>query len=108
MAAQEWTEPPFGHPCWINIFASDVPRARRFYQQAFGWKFRDSTTDEDGQYEPAEEVAHFDLGDRCPAGGITRVEEGKFVKTGGTGGVALYLIVDDLKQAMKVLIKDEA
>jgi hypothetical protein len=34
-------QPAIGSPAWIRIPASDVPRAQKFYQEVFGWKFHD-------------------------------------------------------------------
>ena len=54
----------------------------------------------DGIEEDPAQIAHFDLGSTCPAGGITRVSE--VVPTKGKGGTVLYLMVNDLEAAMKV------
>jgi predicted enzyme related to lactoylglutathione lyase len=34
-------QPAIGSPAWIRIPASNVPRAQKFYQEVFGWKFHD-------------------------------------------------------------------
>ncbi|KIW11028.1 hypothetical protein PV08_10327 [Exophiala spinifera] len=99
MAAQ-WTPPPNGHPCWINIFATDVQRARTFYKTVFDWDFRCEST---GEEEDPTEVAHFSFGDTCPGGGITRVDQ--VAQTRGKGGVVLYLSVDNLETAMEVRLR---
>jgi len=31
-------EAPVGAPCWIELFTSDVPKARAFYAALFGWE----------------------------------------------------------------------
>ncbi len=82
--SSEWTPPADGAPCWINIFATDVIRgehfitsllastnpdqhsARKFWSEALGWKFRESTTHMDGTEENPEEIAHFEHGANCP------------------------------------------
>lgn len=98
--ASQWTPPPDGTPCWINIFATDVPRARAFYSSALGWTFRESTRRMDGTEEDPSQIAHFDLGSTCPAGGITKVGEVK--KTDGKGGNVMYLYVNNLAGTEKV------
>ena len=35
-----------GEPCWVDYFASDVPRARAFYEQLFGWTAEESRSGE--------------------------------------------------------------
>ncbi|KAJ9636183.1 hypothetical protein H2204_005455 [Knufia peltigerae] len=102
MTTTKWTPPPNGHPCWINVFATDVQRARTFYHSVFDWKFRDSTTRMDGTEEDPTKIVHFSFGDGCPGGGITKVDQ--VVKTNGKGGVVLYLMVDDLEGAMKKIV----
>jgi predicted enzyme related to lactoylglutathione lyase len=115
--SSEWTPPADGAPCWINIFATDVTRgehaftllattnpdqhsARKFWSEALGWKFRESTTRMDGTEENPEEIAHFEHGANCPGGGITKVDE--VVRTEGKGGNVLYLYVNDLGATEKV------
>ena len=29
---------PLGAPCWVDLWTSDVARARRFYAELFGWE----------------------------------------------------------------------
>ncbi|RMZ88327.1 hypothetical protein DV736_g4438, partial [Chaetothyriales sp. CBS 134916] len=100
--ATEWVAPPSGTPCWINLFATDVSRAQRFYEDAFGWKFRDLTKPHHGTSKDPNEIALFEFGSRSPGGGITRVDQ--VVSTKGKGGAVLYLIVDDIDAAMKKVI----
>ena len=54
----------------------------------------------DGTEEDPSQIAHFDLGSNCPAGGITKV--GEVTKTKGRGGNVMYLYVSDLAGAEKV------
>lgn len=69
--------------------------ARKFYEEVFGWKIRDE--------QGATEFVHFTTPDpNGPSGGIMRVAEAAHVKTKGSGGVVLYLTVDDLKTACEV------
>ena len=36
--------PAIGSPAWIRIPATDVPRAQKFYEEVFGWKFHDQSS----------------------------------------------------------------
>ena len=54
----------------------------------------------DGTEEDPNEIAHFDLGSNCPAGGITKVDDVK--KTEGKGGNVMYLYITDLEATEKV------
>ncbi len=54
----------------------------------------------DGVEEDPSDIAHFDLGSNCPAGGITKVSE--VTRTQGKGGNVMYLYVSDLKATEKV------
>ena len=56
----------------------------------------------DGIEEDPAQIAHFDLGPRCPGGGITKVCE--VVSTKGKGGNVFYLMADDIEAIMKVRI----
>ena len=113
-AAAEWhalldPNPSFGCGQRYVLPIADVSlaqpySARRFYEEAFGWKFRDSTTTMDGREEDPSQIVHFSLGSTCPGGGITRVDPQEFIRTKGKGGPILYLIVDDLEESMKVSI----
>lgn len=76
--------------------------ARKFYQNAFGWKFRDSTTTMDGREEDPTEIVHFSLGPTSPGGGITKVKPEDFMRTRGKSSPIIHLMVDDLDEAMKV------
>lgn len=35
-----------GEPCWVDYLSSDVPRARAFYEQLFGWTAEESHSGE--------------------------------------------------------------
>ena len=78
---------PTGHPApaWFDISSPDAPRARRFYQEMFGWPVNllDETYalvgDEGGQ----------------PAGGI-----GQAGPDSPDTGLVVYLRVDDIDDAL--------
>ena len=56
----------------------------------------------DGIVEDPTQIQHFSFGDSCPGGGITKVADGEVIKTGGKGGVVLYLAVENLEETMAV------
>ena len=37
----EVTTRPLGAPCWIDLMTSDIPGAKRFYGELFGWEYVD-------------------------------------------------------------------
>lgn len=86
-----------GEPESANAFS-----ARRFYEEAFGWQFRDSTTTKDGRQEDPTAIVHFSLGATSPGGGITKVNPEDFLRTQGKGGPIIHLMVSDLEASMKV------
>jgi predicted enzyme related to lactoylglutathione lyase len=79
---------PAGAPCWIDIFTSDVPAARTFYGELFGW------TSEEPNEEMGGYFNFFKDGVRV-AGGMTN---------DGSQGTAdawgVHLRVDDAKAAV--------
>ena len=42
-----------GAPCWIDLASSDLPKARKFYSELFGWTFDESNPAEYGGYTNA-------------------------------------------------------
>jgi uncharacterized protein len=50
-------QPEVGSPAWIRIPATNVPRAQKFYEEVFGWKFFDRSK---GAY-PADKLAVFTI-----------------------------------------------
>ncbi|KAJ9610875.1 hypothetical protein H2200_005652 [Cladophialophora chaetospira] len=100
-----WTPPKDGTPCWINVLATDVRRARTFYKDVFGWQFNRTTTVDGRDLDPTE-IAMFEVpGQSCPGGGITRVSEAEWASSHGKGGVVLYLYVDDIEQYAKKIVE---
>jgi hypothetical protein len=94
--ASQWTPPPNGTPCWINIYAKDVQRAKQFYSTVFNWNFRNESTHE-GVSRPADQIVKFHFPGIGTGGGITKLEENEFISTKGKGGATLFLYVDDLE-----------
>jgi predicted enzyme related to lactoylglutathione lyase len=47
MVTRDTAWPP-GTPCWVDLAADDVPKARAFYGNLFGWEFEDMTVTPDG------------------------------------------------------------
>ncbi|RVX66538.1 hypothetical protein B0A52_09414 [Exophiala mesophila] len=93
----DWTPPKDGTPCWINVLAQDVKRAKTFYSQIFNWSFTRTETVE-GKKLDENEIAMFEVpGQPCPGGGITRVDPDDWNSTEGKKkGVVLYLYVSDI------------
>ncbi|KIW66258.1 hypothetical protein PV04_08457 [Phialophora macrospora] len=102
--AESWTPPKDGTPCWINVLATDVERAKAFYSTVFNWSFNRTTTSEGQPLDPAE-IAMFEVpGQPSLNGGITRVSESEWASSHGKGGVVLYLYVDDINPYEKKIV----
>lgn len=41
---------PIGAPCWVDLWTSDVERARRFYCELFGWEAQQPSPDYGGYF----------------------------------------------------------
>jgi len=125
--AFQWTLPPNGAPCWINIYAKDIQRgswcslppppasppacefdhadppltAKQFYSTVFDWNFRNESVHENPSHAP-EQIARFHFPGGGTGGGITKLEEAEFISTRGKGGATLFLYVDNLQAYMEV------
>jgi predicted enzyme related to lactoylglutathione lyase len=95
----KWVRPGPGSPCWINIPAADVSRARVFYENVFHWKFRDVNPG-----YPAEKFSAFTIPGSSVMGGISREEDAMKTEGRGKGGVVVYLMVDDVDVALETII----
>jgi predicted enzyme related to lactoylglutathione lyase len=42
--------PPFGAPCWTDLWTSDVEGSRRFYSELFGWEALEPNADFGGYF----------------------------------------------------------
>jgi uncharacterized protein len=73
---------PFGAPCWIELTTSDVPRARSFFGDLFGWTSEEPNEAFGGYF-------NFSKGDDMVSGGMG-------VQEGGVPDVwTVYMAVDD-------------
>jgi uncharacterized protein len=55
--------PKHGEFCWTEIATNDLPQAKNFYSNVFGWNFKQGSTDE-------MEYPEFSVGDEYPMGGM--------------------------------------
>ena len=90
-----WAPPSLGTPCWLAIPANDVARAKVFYQNVFGWKFKpcpDPTYTEDN-------FAFFTTPTPILMGAIVKSNQPTMNKPGV--GIEFYLLVDDIDGAFE-------
>ena len=88
-----------GTPVWLEIPATDVGRAKAFYETVFEWKFNPAPpgyTDENfAMFEhPDSRIGKMGVG-----GAITRVDQDKHTR--GKHGVMVYLKVDTIENALE-------
>ncbi|KXJ94964.1 hypothetical protein Micbo1qcDRAFT_156758 [Microdochium bolleyi] len=94
--AGEWKAPKFGSPVWMSIPASNVPRAREFYDKVFSWTFKPPST----QPDDLNKLAMVDFGpDVALSGGIQKMPDATGVLKPGPGGVCIFWIVEDLDKS---------
>ncbi|EPS44693.1 hypothetical protein H072_1328 [Dactylellina haptotyla CBS 200.50] len=93
-AAASWAPPPFGSVCWIQIPATDVARAKKFYQEYLDFDFKPTP---EGYKD--EDIAMYTL--KNPGGMLT----GGITKTDAnsvpSNGTILYFMVEDVDQALE-------
>lgn len=75
-----------GEPCWVDYVSSDVPRARDFYADLFGWKAEESRS---GEY------VTFRRDGRAVAGLGPRVGDVR------ADAWLTYLLVDDAEESLR-------
>lgn len=75
-----------GEPCWVDYLTSDVPRARAFYSELFGWTAEESRS---GEY------VTFRRDGRAVAGLGPRLGDV------GADAWLTYLLVDDAEQSLR-------
>jgi predicted enzyme related to lactoylglutathione lyase len=82
---------PYGSPCWVDLLVSDVPQAKRFYTELFGWQWiaGDAAT---GGYTMA-------LLDGHPVAGISRKPDNAPIPSQWT----TYLRVGDIDVAAQAI-----
>jgi predicted enzyme related to lactoylglutathione lyase len=51
--------PPAGVPCWVDLWTSDVPEARRFYGELFGWTAEEPAPEFGGYFGFARDGARI-------------------------------------------------
>lgn len=83
------TQPDAGTFCWTEIATTDGARAKDFFQNVFGWKFKES---EAGEMEYNE----FAVGDGPPAGGLYQIDPKWFGDAPPPPHFLTYVAVDDV------------
>ncbi|KAK2747312.1 hypothetical protein FQN57_002210 [Myotisia sp. PD_48] len=99
MSQEEWTPPKIGSPVWIEIFATDLDRAEKFYSTVFGWHFPSA------KGKRTEEIALFEFQDpglKSLGGGLTKVKPEEI--TTGQNSTKLYIYVENLDRAVEKII----
>ncbi|GAA2016957.1 VOC family protein [Terrabacter terrae] len=82
---------PYGSPCWVDLLAADVPRARAFYGTLFGWQWVTG--------DPATGGYTMALLDGQPVAGLSRRPPNAPVPSQWT----TYLRVGDLAVAARAI-----
>ncbi|KAK2738535.1 hypothetical protein FQN55_000516 [Onygenales sp. PD_40] len=96
-----WKPPAFGSPCWLSIPATNVPRAKSFYETVFNWSWTtvEKYSEDDFAFFKFPEEAHASIG-----GSIEKVDAA--VHTKGKNGVKLYFIVEDQEKTAEAIVKN--
>lgn len=94
MATREGWFP--GEPCWIDLYTSDVPKARSFYQAVFGWRPGEQAEEFGGYFQ-------FFLDDAPVAGGMATIPGG-----GAPDSWSLYLACSDAAETLALGAKHGA
>jgi predicted enzyme related to lactoylglutathione lyase len=79
------SKPVNGIPCWIDVMSTDVPRARAFYHEVFGWTSEEPDPNMGGYY-------NYSLNGVVVAGGMSS-------PPGMSDFWSVYLAVDDIKRS---------
>jgi len=58
---------PMGSPCWVDLVSTDIPRARAFYEEVFGWTPGEASPEFGGYFM-------FEKGDAPVAGAAPRMQ----------------------------------
>ena len=88
---------PTGAPCWVELRTADLPRAKTFYGELFGWRLDDITaTGHPGQTTDRRGYS-VALKDDVAVAGITAQHPPTRVLTAGW---ATYLAVGDVDEAV--------
>ncbi|KAK2809039.1 hypothetical protein FQN50_004092 [Emmonsiellopsis sp. PD_5] len=96
-----WKPPAFGSPCWLNIPATNVPRAKSFYQTVFNWSWHptEKISEDDYAFFKFPEPEHVSIG-----GCIEKIDPA--THTTGKNGVKLYFIVEDQEKTAEAIVKN--
>ena len=84
-----------GSPCWIQIPATDVPRAKDFYSAVFEWDFTTAGT--------VEIIRFSNPALKSLAGGIVKVDEvvpGKYM-----ANPSVYFLVNSIEEGLEKIEK---
>ncbi|KAF3479884.1 uncharacterized protein GIQ15_06860 [Arthroderma uncinatum] len=95
----QWKAPNEGTPCWIEIFATDLARAEKFYSTVFNWTFDKACPGR------TDEISVFRFPDKCVGslgGSISKINPGEH--TIGPKTIKLYLYVNDLEKTMEKIV----
>lgn len=85
------TDPwPPGTPCWVDLSAPDVPAARDFYGNVFGWTFVDT----------GEEYGHYTL---ARTRDLNAAAIGPIMAEGQPSAWTVYLASDDVDATAKLV-----
>ncbi|OJD15375.1 hypothetical protein AJ78_04380 [Emergomyces pasteurianus Ep9510] len=99
--SHEWNPPPFGAPCWLNVPATDIERAKSFYIKVFNWKMQAAPNADEKKITlftfPASEKGQSPF-----CGSIERVDTVMPTKDGNA--FRLYFMVEDDKKTVKDII----
>ncbi|PGH29782.1 hypothetical protein GX50_07453 [[Emmonsia] crescens] len=98
----EWTPPPFGAPCWVNIPATDVARAKSFYSKVFNWNMVPTPANLSDK-----DIAMFSFPGSTThpnalCGSIERVDAA--VHTKGANAFKMYFMVEDDEKAAEAIV----
>ncbi|PKS06249.1 hypothetical protein jhhlp_006995 [Lomentospora prolificans] len=95
----DWKPPKFGHPCWVSISATDLPRAHKFYSTVFNWYFKPPRGDKsDGPVQSFDFSPDINL-----SGGIVLVPDHAGVLKTGHGGTCMHWFVENIDKTSEVI-----
>jgi predicted enzyme related to lactoylglutathione lyase len=92
-----WPMPKQGEFVWTEIASNDAEKCKAFYTTVFGWKFKESTSANEGM--KYEEFAT--TGDN-PAGGLYQIDPKWFGDNPPPPHFMTYVAVDDVDENAKL------
>jgi len=93
-----------GSPCWLDIPAIDVSRAKAFYGTVFNWSFEPHPS---GLSEDEFTIFKFPDAKFPLFGGIKKYDPANLTTGGGIGVVKLFLFVEnDLEGKMDEIVRN--